>query len=131
MPNYIKVGTAAPSPKTARYSHAVEHNGVLYVTGQLPVDPGKPDAPPPASITEQAELVFLNLSIIVREAGYQMSDTLFARIFLREFKRDFADFNAVYDRYFPDDDRLPARTTVGVATLGRDALIEIDLVVGG
>ncbi|MET3595283.1 reactive intermediate/imine deaminase [Mesorhizobium shonense] len=130
MPRYIKVESAAPSPRTARYSHAVEFNGLLHITGQLPIGPTQPDAALPGTIGEEADLVFLNLSIIAEESGFSLSNCIFARIYLRNFEQDYAGFNAVYDRYFPDADRLPARTTVGVAMLGRNALVEVDLVVG-
>ncbi|MFC5069927.1 RidA family protein [Flaviflagellibacter deserti] len=129
MPRYIKVAGAAPSPKTVRYSHAVEAGGLLHVTGQLPIDPDNPDAPLPTSIEEQTELAFRNLDLIVEAAGYSLSNTAFVRIFLTEFDRDFAGMNSVYHRYFNDDARMPGRTTVGVAKLGRNALVEIDLVV--
>ncbi len=129
MPNrYVTVPDAAPSPATARYSHCVEAGGFLYVTGQLPVDPDDPAAPPPEGVTAQTELAFENLRRIVAHAGYALSDTVFARIYLRDFDGDYAAFNAVYHRFFDDPQRMPGRTTVGVARLGRDALVEIDLV---
>lgn len=127
MTRYIKVKTAAPPPKTAGYSHAVEANGFLYVTGQLPIDPNDPDAALPASIEQQTELVFRNLALIVEASGYALSDTVFARIYLSHFERDYVGLNSVYHRYFSDDKAFPARTTIGVARLGRDALVEIDL----
>jgi reactive intermediate/imine deaminase len=128
MPRYIKVAQAAPPPRTVRYSHAVEAGGLLHVTGQLPIDPSDAQAPPPATIEEQTELVFLNLDLIAKASGYRLADTVFVRIFLCDFHRDFAGMNAVYHRYFNDDDALPARTTIGVAALGRGALVEIDMV---
>ncbi len=128
MIRYIKVDNAAPPPKTARYSHAVEAGGLLYVTGQLPIDPDRPDAPLPEAIEEQTELSFLNLTRIVEAAGYSLADTVFVRIFLSHFDRDYAGLNTVYHRYFDDDGAMPSRTTVGVAELGRDALVEIDMV---
>jgi 2-iminobutanoate/2-iminopropanoate deaminase len=128
MTRYIKVDTAAPPPKTARYSHAVEARGVLYVTGQLPIDPDAPDAALPITIEGQTELVFKNLILIVEAAGYVLSDAVFVRIYLCDFDRDYAGLNSVYHRYFADDNALPARTTVGVAMLGRSALVEIDLI---
>ncbi|MDB5523115.1 MAG: endoribonuclease family protein [Rhizobium sp.] len=73
-------------------------------------------------------MVFRNLSLIAEASGYSLSDTVFARIYLSNFERDYADLNAVYNRHFSDDDTLPARTTVGVAKLGRDALVEIELI---
>jgi reactive intermediate/imine deaminase len=127
MTRHIKVKTAAPPPKTAGYSHAVEAGGLLYVTGQLPIDPDHPDAPLPSSIEEQTELVFRNLSLIVEASGYSLSNTIFARIYLSDFERDYVGLNSVYHRYFNDEDALPGRTTVGVAKLGRNALVEIDL----
>jgi 2-iminobutanoate/2-iminopropanoate deaminase len=125
---YIKVENAAPPPKTARYSHAVEAGGALYVTGQLPIDPRNPSAPLPETIEQQTELCFLNLKCIVQAAGYDLSDTVFVRVFLNHFARDYLGLNSVYHRYFNDDDAMPARTTVGVAELGRNALVEIDLI---
>ena len=127
MTRYIKVQAAAPPPKSAHYSHAVEAGGLLHVTGQLPIDPDRPEAPLPATIEKQAELVFRNLITIVDAAGYSLSDTVFARIYLSRFHQDYEGFNAVYHRHFGDEDRLPARTTIGVANLGRDALVEVDL----
>ena len=127
MTRHIKVNIAAPPPKTAGYSHAVEANGFLFVTGQLPVDPAHPDAALPASIEQQTELVFRNLTLIVEASGYTLSDTIFARIYLSHFERDYVGLNSVYHRYFTDETAFPARTTVGVAKLGRDALVEIDL----
>lgn len=123
-----RVPDAAPSPATARYSHAVTAGGFLYVTGQLPVHPDQPDAPLPDGIEAQTELCFLNFERILTHAGFGFADTVFARIFLRDFEHDYAGLNRVFHRYYADDDILPARTTVGVAHLGRNALVEIDLV---
>lgn len=128
MTRYIQVPRAAPSPKTARYSHAVEAGGFLYVTGQLPIDPDDPAAPLPASIEAQAELVFRNLILVAEAAGYRLSDAVFVRIYLVDFERDYVGLNAVYHRHFNDDNAMPGRTTVGVARLGRGALVEIDMV---
>lgn len=118
---------AATAPASARYAHAVEVNGVLHVTGQLPVDPGDPDAPLAEGIVAQAEMVFLNLAFIVEDAGYSLADTVFARIYLADFDRDYVGFNSVFHRHFADPSGLPARTTVGVARLGRGALVEVEL----
>jgi 2-iminobutanoate/2-iminopropanoate deaminase len=127
---YLVVPNAAPAPKSARYSHAVEVDGLLFVTGQLPVDPANPEGPLPQGIEAQTEMSFHNLGLILAAAGYEFRNTVFARIYLKDFERDYPGMNAVYLRYFSDDARLPGRTTVGVTKLGRDALVEIDLVVG-
>jgi 2-iminobutanoate/2-iminopropanoate deaminase len=122
------VPDASPPPPSSLWSHAVEANGFLYVTGQLPTDPDAPEAPLRDGITAQAEMCFENLARILRHAGYAFSDTLFVRIYLTEFERDFAAFNAVYARHYPQDQPLPSRTTVGVTVLGRRALVEVDMV---
>jgi 2-iminobutanoate/2-iminopropanoate deaminase len=127
MKRFIRTTHAAPPPKSARYSHAVEVDGVLHVTGQLPIDPAAPDAALPGSIEAQTELVFRNLAIIVEAAGYRLSDAVFVRIYLSDFDRDYAGLNAVYRRFFNDDETLPGRTTIGVARLGRQALVEIEM----
>lgn len=128
MTRHIKVDAAAPSPKTARYSHAVEAGGLLFITGQLPIDPDNPEAPLPLSIGAQTELVFRNLILIAEASGYTLADTVFARIYLSHFNEDYEGLNAVFHRHFHDPDRLPGRTTVGVAKLGRDARVEIELI---
>ena len=126
--NHHHVPSAAPSPATARYSHCVQVGGWLYVTGQLPVDPDNPDAPLPADITGQTEMSFRNLERILSHMGYEFADTVFARIYLTAFARDYPGFNAVYHRFYDDAETLPGRTTLGVSELVRDALVEIELV---
>jgi reactive intermediate/imine deaminase len=123
-----RVSAAPPPPAGVKYHHATEADGWLYVTGQLPADPHAPSAPFPDGIAVQAERTFENLKTIVEAAGLALSDTVFARIYLTHFERDFDGFNAVYHRYFADDELVPSRTTIGIAKLGRDALVEVDLV---
>lgn len=93
----------------------------------MPVDPGDPGAPLPLTISAQADLVFRNLVLIAEAAGYRLADTVFARIYLTHFEEDYETFNEVYHWHFSDDARLPGRTTVGVAKLGRNARVEVDL----
>ena len=123
-----RVSAAPPPPVGVNYHHATEADGWLYVTGQLPADPRSPSAPFPSGIAAQAEQTFDNLKTIIEAAGFAFSDTVFVRIYLTHFERDFDGFNVVYRRYFADDEQVPSRTTVGVAKLGRDALVEVDLV---
>jgi len=125
---HFHVPNAAPAPANARYSHCVKVGGWLYVTGQLPADPDNPHAPLPDTIQEQTELSFRNLEHIIAHLGYDFADTVFARVYLTDFTRDYPGFNEVYHRYYPDDTTLPGRTTVGVTKLARDALVEVDLV---
>lgn len=128
MKKHISVANAAPPPKTARYSHAVQAGGFLHVTGQLPIDPDRPDAPLPPTIEAQTELSLLNIERIVQASGYSLKDTVFVRIYLADFDRDYVAMNSVFHRYYDDETTMPGRTTVGVARLGRGALIEIDMV---
>ena len=116
----------APVP-VAPYSHAVEIDGWLFVTGQLPIDPADNDAPLPSGIENQTHTVFDNLEIVLGHADYALTDVVSARVFLTEFYRDYAAMNAVYASYF-DGERRPARTCVGVTGLAREALVEIDFV---
>jgi 2-iminobutanoate/2-iminopropanoate deaminase len=123
-----RVSAAPPPPVGIKYHHAKEADGWLYVTGQLPADPHSPSAPFPTGIAAQAERTFENLKTIVEAAGFALADTVFVRIYLTHFERDFDGFNLVYHRYFAGDEQVPSRTTIGVAKLGRDALVEVDLV---
>jgi reactive intermediate/imine deaminase len=122
------VPDAPPPPRGVKYHHATEAAGWLHVTGQLPTDTGAPAAPFPEGIEAQTEQTFKNLITIVKAAGYALRDTVFVRIYLSDFERDFDRLNKVYHRYFANDDAVPSRTTIGVAKLGKHALVEIDLV---
>lgn len=122
------VAAAPPAPQGVVYHHATEADGWLYVTGQLPADPSAPQAPFAPTIEAQATQTFANLVTIVEAAGYALKDAVFVRVYLSDFDRDFDGFNRVYHRFFPDAEAAPSRTTVGVARLGRGALVEVDLV---
>ena len=117
---------AAPRP-VAPFSHAVEVDGWVFVTGQMPTDPDAPDAPLPEGIEAQTRRVMDNLILVLDGLGLSLANVTMARVYLAEFKRDYAAMNAVYRSYF-EAGRLPARTCVGVTALAVDALVEIDLV---
>lgn len=125
---HLNAPDAAPAPPGAKYSHAVQAGPFLYITGQLPADPDDLAAPLPAGIEAQTHLVFKNLERIAAHAGYSLADTAFARVYLTDLKADFPGMNKVYQAYYPDDAKLPGRTTVGVTALARGARVEIDLV---
>ena len=122
------VPNASPPPPSSLYAHAVQADGWLHITGQLPTDPDAPAAPLQQGIAAQGEMCFENIRRILHHAGYTLEDSVFIRIYLKEFERDFAAFNAVYASHFNQERPLPARTTIGVSALGRGALVEIDLV---
>jgi len=116
----------APRP-VAPYSHVVERDGWLFVTGQLATDPDDDSLPPPEGIEAQTHKVMDNLSRALRGVGASLADVVCVRVFLTRFEQDYAAINALYATYFPPD-RLPARTTVGVTGLARGGLIEIDMI---
>lgn len=115
-----------PRP-VAPFSHAVESNGWVMLTGQMPTDPGSPDAPLPQGVAAQTRRVMDNLEIVLVGVGLDLGHVVQCRCFLTEFERDYAVFNDTYQSYFPDD-RRPARTTVGVTALAVGALVEIDCI---
>ena len=118
---------AGPRP-VAPFSHAVEADGWVFVTGQMPTDPEAPGAALPEGIEAQTRRVFENLRIVLGEIGLGLEHVTMARIYLTHFERDYAVLNALWPSFFAPGE-LPARTTVGVTALAVGALVEIDLVV--
>lgn len=116
--------SGGPRP-VAPFSHAVEVDGWVVVTGQMPTDPDAPDAPLPEGIEAQTDRVMANLEIVLNGVGLDLSHVVQCRCYLTDFERDYAAFNDTYQRHFPVD-RRPARTTVGVTHLAVGALVEID-----
>lgn len=116
----------APDP-VAPFSHAVESDGWVFVTGQMPFPSTSIDAPYPDGIEAQTDQVMKNLETVLRGIGLALADVLSVRIFLTRFERDYDAMNATYARWF-EAGRRPARTCVGVNGLAKGALIEIDLV---
>jgi reactive intermediate/imine deaminase len=125
LPIFHMIG-GAPAP-VAPYSHAVEQDGWLFITGQLATDPDDDALPLPDGIEAQTRKVMDNLARVLGGLGVGLQQVLCVRAFLTEFDRDYAAFNAIYQSYFPSG-RLPARTTVGVTALARGGIIEIDLI---
>ena len=117
---------AAPRP-VAPFSHAVEADGWIFLTGQMPTDPNAPDAPLPAGIEAQTRRVMDNLALVLAELGLGLGHVVQCRVYLTDLAADYAAMNAVYASYFAPD-RLPARTCVGVSGLAVGARVEIDLV---
>ena len=123
----MKFHMIAGGPKpVAPFSHAVETDGFVLITGQMPDTPEAPGMLP-KGIVAQTHAVMANLSKVLAGVGLGFEHVAMARIYLTEFKRDYAAMNETYRSYFAQD-RLPARTCVGVTGLAYDALIEIDLI---
>jgi 2-iminobutanoate/2-iminopropanoate deaminase len=118
--------TSGPRP-VAPFSHAVEADGWVFVTGQMPTDPEAPDAPLPEGIEAQTRRVLENLKLVLAGIGLGFENVTFARVYLTAFERDFAAMNGVYRSYF-EPGKLPGRTAIGVTALAVGALVEIDLI---
>ena len=115
----------APDP-VAPFSHAVEADGWVFVTGQMPFTGTSIDAPYPEGIQAQTHQVMKNLRAVLQGCGLDLADVLSARIYLTHFDADYGAMNAVYASYFPAG-RRPARTCIGVTGLAKGARVEIDM----
>ena len=106
------------------YSQAVTVNGLLYTSGQIALDP-ETGAIVGTTIEEQAEQVMKNLMAVIEAAGTTADKTVKTLCFLTDIN-DFAAFNEVYARYFTEK---PARSCVGVSSLPKGALCEVEVIV--
>lgn len=109
------------------YSQAVKADGVVYTSGQIPLDPATADLAQ-GDFDVQARRVFENLKAVLKESGSDFSRVLKATVYLTDLA-NFQTLNAIYAEYFGD--HKPARTTVQVAALPKGAVLEIDLVAQG
>ena len=109
------------------YSHAVRAGGLLFCSGQIPLDPasGELVGTTPA---EQAERCLENLRAICEAAGTTLEHAARVTVYMTDLSA-FAEVNEVCARFFPE--QPPARVTIGVAALPRGAQVEIDAIVGG
>jgi reactive intermediate/imine deaminase len=116
----------APDP-VAPFSHAVEADGWVFLTGQMPFTTTSNRSPYPATIEEQTRQVMDNLTAVLAGCGLRLDHVAAVRVFLRHFDEHYERMNAVYATYFAPQ-RRPARTCVGVTGLARGALVEIDMI---
>ncbi|HET6803397.1 MAG TPA: RidA family protein [Casimicrobiaceae bacterium] len=116
----------APDP-VAPFSHAVEADGWVFLTGQMPFTGTSNTSPYPDTIEDQTHQVMQNLATVLQGCRLELADVVSVRVFLRDFDADYATMNGVYAGYFAPG-RLPARTCVGVSGLARGARIEIDMI---
>lgn len=115
----------APQPK-GPYSQAVVHNDILYVSGQIPVDPATGNVVR-GTIQEETRATLNNMRAIIEEAGYTLRDVLKVTCYLANLD-DFGEFNQVYAEYFRE--APPARTTLQAGKLPLGSKVEIDAIVG-
>lgn len=106
------------------YSQAITWNGLVFVSGQIPLDPATGKLVE-GGIAEQTRQVMANIAAILEAAGSSLARTLRATVYLKDMS-EFPAMNAVYAEFFPAEP--PARATVEVARLPRDVRVEIDVV---
>jgi 2-iminobutanoate/2-iminopropanoate deaminase len=121
-----KISTDKAPQAIGPYSQAIQLGSLLFVSGQIPIDPKTANLVP-GDIEAQTRQVMENLKAIVTAAGMTLADALKATCFLKNMG-DFAKFNGIYAGYFGDTP--PARETVEVARLPRDVLVEVSLICG-
>ena len=123
--NTMKKVIASPNaPKAVGpYSQAIEANGTLYISGQLPINPATGSAP--ETIEEQTAQSLENTAAILKEAGYTFDDVVKTTVLLDDMD-NFAAMNGVYARYYTKD--MPARVCYQVAKLPMGVKVEIDTI---
>ena len=106
------------------YSQAIEVNGMLFISGQIPIDPALGKIVD-GGIKEQTEQVMKNIGAILKEAGYTYSDVVKSTCLLDDMA-NFAAMNEVYAKYYPENP--PARAAYGVVKLPLGAMVEIETI---
>jgi 2-iminobutanoate/2-iminopropanoate deaminase len=118
--------TAGEAPKAAGpYSHAVRSGGLLFLSGQVPIDPATGSLVD-GDAGEQTRRCLQNLEIVCEAAGASLADAVRCGIYVTDMKA-FPDVNAAYGSYFSADP--PARSAIGVASLPLGAQVEIDAII--
>lgn len=116
----------APAP-VGPYNQAIAASGqMLFVAGQIALDPNTGEIVGTGDVTRQTEQVMANLEAILTAAGARFQDVVKTTVFLADMN-DFAAMNAVYARYF-EEETAPARACVQVSRLPKDVLVEIDCI---
>ena len=108
------------------FSHAVKAGEFIFVTGQMPTLPDNPDVLVSNDVEEQTHQVMKNLMNVLKQSGSSLDRVTFVRVYLINFQ-DFDKVNKIYKSYF-DENKLPARTCIGVTGLAVGASVEIDLI---
>jgi reactive intermediate/imine deaminase len=118
-----RVHTTAAPAAIGSYSQAIRAAGVLYLSGQTPLEPATGELV--VGIENQIHRVFRNLRAVAEAAGSSLDDAVRVTVYLTDL-RDFPALNAIMPQYFREP--LPARTTVQVAGLPKGASVEVDAI---
>ena len=117
------VTSAAPAA-IGPYSQAIEVNGFVYASGQLPIDPAT-GAFPEGGVQEQTRQSLLNVKAILEEAGLTLANVVKTTVYLADMG-DFAAMNEIYSQFFSQP--FPARSAVAVRALPKGALVEVEVI---
>ncbi|ERT03894.1 rutC family protein [Lyngbya aestuarii BL J] len=115
----------APAP-VGPYNQAVIANGMVFVAGQISIDPTTNQIVHLQDVAKQTEQIMANLEAVLSAAGASWSEVVKTTIFLKDMN-DFAAINSVYGQYF-ETENAPARACVEVSRLPKDVLVEIDCI---
>jgi len=118
------IQTAAAPQAIGPYSQAIKANGLVFASGQIPIDPATGEFVA-GGIAEQTEQVLKNLTAVLEAAGSSLVSVIKTTVFLADMQ-EFSAMNEVYARFFKDEP--PARATVEAARLPRDARVEIEAI---
>jgi len=121
----MKVVNTNKAPKAiGPYSQAIEANGLIITSGQLPIDPATGEFAP-GGIKEQTRQSLTNAKAILEEAGIGLGNVMKTTVFLSDMN-DFAAMNEVYAEFFGEP--FPARSAIAVKTLPKNALVEVECI---
>jgi len=121
-----KIATQNAPQAIGPYSQAIQYSDFLFVSGQIAIDPETGDLVE-GDIEAQTEQVLKNIAAIIEAAGMTLQNAVKCTCFLKDMN-DFVRFNSVYESYFGES--LPARETVEVSRLPKDALVEVSAICG-
>lgn len=120
-----KIISSADAPKAVGpYSQAIEKNGILFLSGQIPLDPLSGQIVG-NTVEQQTQQVLKNMNAVLNAAGCSLDDVVKTTVFLTNID-DFSTVNAVYGRYFTTE--FPARSAVAVKALPKGAMVEIEAI---
>ena len=119
------ISTSSAPAAIGPYSQAVQAGNLLFVSGQIPLDPATGALIPQDTIQDQTARVLENLKAILAQAGGTLDNVVKTTVFLKDME-DFAEMNRVYKTFFPAD--CPARSAVQAARLPKDVRVEIEAI---
>jgi 2-iminobutanoate/2-iminopropanoate deaminase len=124
MPSKKPIHSDAAPKAIGPYSQAIVANGFIFCSGQTPIDPATGNLVP-GGIEEQTHQVFKNLRAVLEAAGTDFEHVVKSNVFLKDMN-NFAAMNGIYASYFKGTP--PARSTVEVARLPKDCMVEIEMI---